>query len=82
VATTLSAPTIEGDGVQEELKKLKVIEAIPNVISADMQMAYSQEELDSHLEVLESKGLQLSKLSDIQNEIVFDFISLIEDSEE
>ena len=46
--------TIEGDGVQEELKKLKVIEAIPNVISADMQMAYSQEELDSHLEVLEN----------------------------
>ena len=31
---------------------------------------------------LESKGLQLSKLSDIQNEIVFDFISLIEDSAE
>ena len=46
--------TIEGDGVQEELEKLKVIEAIPNVISADMQMAYSQEELDSHLEVLEN----------------------------
>ncbi|MDH1975206.1 chaperone NapD [Aliarcobacter butzleri] len=46
--------TIEGDGLQEELKKLKVIEAIPNVISADMQMAYSQEELDSHLEVLEN----------------------------
>lgn len=46
--------TIEGDGVQEELKKLKVIEAIPNVISADMQMAYSQEELDSHLEILEN----------------------------
>ncbi|MDN5087689.1 chaperone NapD [Aliarcobacter butzleri] len=46
--------TIEGDGVQEELKKLKVIEAIPNIISADMQMAYSQEELDSHLEVLEN----------------------------
>ena len=40
--------------VQEEMKKLKVIEAIPNVISADMQMAYSQEELDSHLEVLEN----------------------------
>ena len=46
--------TIEGDGVQEELKKLKVIEAIPNVISADMQLAYGQEELDSHLEVLEN----------------------------
>ena len=46
--------TIEGEGVQEELKKLKVIEAIPHVMSADMQMAYSQEELDSHLEVLEN----------------------------
>jgi nitrate reductase NapD len=46
--------TIEGDGVQEELKKLKVIEAIPHVISADMQMAYSEEELSTHIEVLEN----------------------------
>lgn len=44
--------TIEGDGVQEELRKLKVIEAIPHIISADMQMAYSEDELNSHLEVL------------------------------
>ena len=46
--------TIEGEGVQEELKKLKVIEAIPHVISADMQMAYSEEELSTHIEVLEN----------------------------
>jgi periplasmic nitrate reductase NapD len=46
--------TIEGDGVAEELKKLKVIEAIPHVMSADMQMAYSEEELSSHIEVLEN----------------------------
>ena len=46
--------TIEGDGVQEELKKMKVIEAIPHVISADMQMAYSEEELSSHMNVLEN----------------------------
>lgn len=46
--------TIEGDGVQEELKKLKVIEVIPHVISADMQMAYSEEELSTHIEVLEN----------------------------
>ncbi|MBP6162663.1 MAG: chaperone NapD [Aliarcobacter sp.] len=46
--------TIEGEGVQEELRKLKVIEAIPHVISADMQMAYSEEELSAHLEVLEN----------------------------
>jgi periplasmic nitrate reductase NapD len=44
--------TIEGTGVSEELKKLKVIEAIPHVMSADMQMAYSEEELSAHLEVL------------------------------
>lgn len=44
--------TIEGEGVAEELKKLKVIENIPHVASADMQMAYSEEELSSHLEVL------------------------------
>ncbi|QKF58537.1 chaperone NapD [Aliarcobacter lanthieri] len=46
--------TIEGKNVEEELKKLKVIEAIPNVISADMQMSYSEEELSSHLEVLKN----------------------------
>ena len=44
--------TIEGNGVKEELEKLRVIEAIPHVISADMQMAYSEDELDEHIEVL------------------------------
>jgi nitrate reductase NapD len=44
--------TIEGAGVSEELEKLHVIEAIPHVIAADMQMAYSEDELDSHMEVI------------------------------
>ncbi|NVJ52226.1 MAG: chaperone NapD [Campylobacteraceae bacterium] len=44
--------TIEGNGVQEELEKLRVIEAIPHIISADMQMAYSEDELDEHMDVL------------------------------
>ncbi len=44
--------TIEGSGVEEELKKLRVIEAIPHVITADMQMAYSEDELDAHMEVI------------------------------
>jgi nitrate reductase NapD len=47
--------TIEGDGVSEELEKLKVIEAIPHVIAADMQMAYSEDELDEHMEVLNNR---------------------------
>jgi periplasmic nitrate reductase NapD len=56
--------TIEGKGVQEELKKLKVIEAIPHVMSADMQMAYSEEELSSHLEVLENSDAVPKVLND------------------
>ncbi len=56
--------TIEGDGVGEELKKLKVIEAIPHVVSADMQMSYSQDELSSHLEVLENADAVPKSLND------------------
>lgn len=47
--------TIEGTGVEEELKKLKVVEAIPHVLAADMQMAYSEDELDAHMERLENE---------------------------
>ena len=46
--------TIEGESVSEELKKLKVIENIPHVASADMQMAYSEDELNDHMDVLEN----------------------------
>ncbi len=46
--------TIEGEGVEQELKKLRIIEAIPHVITADMQMAYSEDELDAHMEVIEN----------------------------
>lgn len=44
--------TIEGEGVAEELEKLRIIEAIPHVITADMQMAYSEDELDAHMEII------------------------------
>jgi nitrate reductase NapD len=44
--------TIEGKGVTEELEKLRVVEAIPHVIAADMQMAYSADELDEHMEII------------------------------
>lgn len=46
--------TIEGESVSEELKKLKVVESIPHVASADMQMAYSEDELNDHMDVLEN----------------------------
>ncbi len=47
--------TIEGEGVSEELKKLRVIEEIPHVIAADMQMAYSEDELDEHMKVINER---------------------------
>jgi nitrate reductase NapD len=56
--------TIEGEGVSEELKKMKVIEALPHVVSADMQMAYSEDELDIHMERLENADAVPTMLHD------------------
>lgn len=56
--------TIEGDGVKEELAKLHIIEAIPHVITADMQMAYSEDELDENMELLNSADLVPKMLND------------------
>lgn len=56
--------TIEGEGVKEELEKLKVIEAIPHVISAEMQMAYSEDELDAHMKVINNADLVPKMLND------------------
>lgn len=56
--------TIEGNGVQEELTKLRVIEAIPYVMSADMQMAYSEDELNSHIDVLSNADVVPKILND------------------
>lgn len=56
--------TIEGAGVEEELKKLKVVENIPHVASADMQMAYSEDELSDHMEVLDNAEIVPKVLND------------------
>jgi len=56
--------TIEGEGVAEELKKLAVIEAIPHVAAADMQMAYSEDELDAHMEVINNSEAVPKMLND------------------
>ncbi|XOB61430.1 chaperone NapD [Campylobacterota bacterium DY0563] len=61
--------TIEGNGVKEELEKLKVIESIPHVASADMQMAYSEEELDEHIEILENADAVPKMLNDEEIDI-------------
>ena len=46
--------TIEGENVDEEIGKLKKIQALAHVISAEMMMAYSEDELESEREKLES----------------------------
>ena len=59
--------TIEGDGVSQELEKLRVVEEIPHVISADMQMAYSEDELDEHMEVINERDVVPKVLQDTEN---------------
>ena len=56
--------TIEGADVSEELKKMKVIEVIPHVVSAEMQMAYSEDELDAHMERLNNADVVPKMLHD------------------
>jgi len=56
--------TIEGEGVSEELEKLHAVEAVPHVIAADMQMAYSEDELDSHMEVINGADAVPKMLND------------------
>ncbi len=56
--------TIEGKNVEEELEKLRVVENIPHVISADMQMAYSEDELNEHMKVIENAEIVPNMLND------------------
>lgn len=45
--------TIEGESISDEMAKLKMIETMPNIIAANMQMSYTEDELDSHKELIE-----------------------------
>jgi len=45
--------TIEGEGVEEEIRKLTLIQKIPGIIAADMMQSY-QEELDEEIRKLEA----------------------------
>jgi len=55
--------TIEGAGVAEEIEKLKQLQVVPGVITADMMMSY-QEELDEEIKKLEAAGDVPSMLND------------------
>ncbi|WP_345984796.1 chaperone NapD [Sulfurimonas sp. HSL-1656] len=56
--------TIEGDGVEEEVKKLTTIQEMPHVVAADMQFAYSEDELDKERDKLEIEGTDIPEWLD------------------
>lgn len=56
--------TVEGEGVDEEIKKIKIIQETPYVISADMMMAYSEDELEREREQISLKSNVPSMLND------------------
>jgi len=56
--------TIEGENVSKELEKLRVVEAIPFVYAADMQMAYSEDELDEQIDFINNRDAVPKVLSD------------------
>ena len=45
--------TIEGKDTEEEIRKLKALQQIPHVISAEMVFAYSEDELEEERQKLE-----------------------------
>ena len=47
--------TIEGETVEDEIKKLKIIQSLQHVLSAEMMMSYSEEELDREIKKLEAQ---------------------------
>jgi len=50
--------TIEGANVEEEISKVRLLETLPDVISADMHMSYCEEELDEmKKEIIDSEAI-------------------------
>lgn len=72
--------TIEGSGVEEEIEKLKAIQELAHIISAEMIYTYSEDELEAAMErlvegevvpkVLEDEGMSAQGISyggDVRN---------------
>ena len=61
--------TIEGENVSQELEKLRVVEAIPYVYAADMQMAYSEDELEEQIDFINNRDAVPKVLNDADVDI-------------
>ncbi len=49
--------TVEGEGVEQEMANVRKIEALEHVVSAEMMMAYSEDELDRERDKLEKSDV-------------------------
>lgn len=49
--------TIEGEGVEEEIRALKQLKAMPNVLSAEMIFSYAEDELEVEKSKLLKSGI-------------------------
>jgi len=47
--------TVEGETVDDEIRNLKIVQSLEHVISAEMMMSYSEDELDREIKKLESQ---------------------------
>jgi len=56
--------TVEGESVDDEIKNLKIIQSIEHVITADMMMSYSEDELDREIKKLEESDPVPDMLND------------------
>ncbi len=56
--------TIEGEDVEEEIKKLTAIQAMPHVIAADMMQTYQEDMLDNEIKKLEEADPVAEMLND------------------
>lgn len=56
--------TIEGEGVEQEIAKLRSIQQAEHVISAEMMYAYSEDELDALKTNVENSGSHPAWLND------------------
>ncbi len=56
--------TIEGEDVEEEIKKLTAIQEMPHIIAADMMQTYQEEMLDEEVRKLEEEDAVPAMLND------------------
>jgi nitrate reductase NapD len=56
--------TVEGESVDDEIRNLKIVQSLEHVISAEMMMSYSEEELDREIQKLNEQDPVPAMLND------------------